>query len=47
MKLKLIYNYNANERVFNMKFNLICKCVLALVLFAVAAYANGCHGVNW
>jgi hypothetical protein len=30
-----------------MKLNSICKYALAVVLFALAAFVNGCHGVNW
>jgi len=30
-----------------MKLNSIYKYVLAIALFALAAFMNGCHGVNW
>jgi hypothetical protein len=30
-----------------MKVNSICKYVLAIAFFALAAFMNGCHGVNW
>ena len=30
-----------------MKTNLINKYVLAIVLFALAIFMNGCHGVSW
>ena len=30
-----------------MKLNSIYKFVLAIVLFAVSAFMNGCHGVSW
>jgi hypothetical protein len=32
---------------FKMKVNSIYKYVLAIALFALAAFVNGCHGVNW
>jgi len=30
-----------------MKLNSIYKYVVVIVLFAAAAFANGCHGVQW
>ena len=30
-----------------MKLSSIFKYVLAIALFALAAFTNGCHGVNW
>jgi hypothetical protein len=30
-----------------MKIHSIYKYVLIVVFFALAAFVNGCHGVNW
>jgi hypothetical protein len=30
-----------------MKMNSIYKYVIAITLFALAAFISGCHGVNW
>jgi hypothetical protein len=30
-----------------MKTNTVYKSVLAFVIFALAVFMSGCHGVNW